>query len=73
MMNHKFAKEYKIISKTRENFNKNKEVINICDNLFQKIYCLLIIKTKNDHNLEFLSLKFLKFSVHIFFSINQIH
>ena len=72
-MNHKFAKEHKIISKIHENFNKNKRIINIRENLFQKIYCLSVIETKNDHNLKSRSLKFLKLSIFIFLSVNQIH
>ena len=62
MINHKFAKEYKIISKIYENFSKDKKVINICDNFFQKICCLSIIETENNHSLKFFSVKSLKLS-----------
>ena len=65
MMNHKFA-EHEMISKARENFSKNKEVINIRDDLFQKICCLLTIGTENDHNLKFRSFEFLKLSALFF-------
>ena len=34
MMNHKFVKEYKMISKSYKNFNKNKKTINTRDNPF---------------------------------------
>ena len=70
MMNHKFAKEYKMISKAYENFDKNKRIINIRDDLFQKIYCLSVIETENNHNLKFCSFKFLKLSALSFFSVN---
>ena len=33
-MNHKSVKEHEMISKARENFSKNKKVINIRDDLF---------------------------------------
>ena len=73
MINYKFAKEYKMISKIYENFSKNKRIINIRDDHFRKIYCLLIIETENDHNLKSCSFKFLKLSAFIFFSVNQIY
>ena len=73
IMNHKFAEEHKMVSKTRENFGKNKRIINIRDNFFQKICCLSTIETENDHNLRSRSLKFLKFSVFNFFFVNPIH
>ena len=34
MMNHKFAEEYEMISKTYENFSKDKRTINILDDSF---------------------------------------
>ena len=70
MMNHKSAEKYKMISKTRENFSKNKRIINIRDDFFQKICCLSIIKTENDYNLKFHSFKFIKFLTFIFFCVN---
>ena len=70
MMNHKFVKEHKMISKVHENFSKNKRIINIRDNLFQKIYYLSNIEMKNDHNMRSRSFKFLKLSALIFFSVN---
>ena len=73
MMNHKSAKRHKMISKTRENFDKDKRVINIRDDFFQKICCLSIIETENDHNLKSRSLKSLKLSAFNFLSVNQIH
>ena len=73
MMNYKSAKEYEMISKTRENFSKNKRIINICNNFFQKICCLSTIETKNDHNLKFRLFKFLKLLALIFFFVNQTH
>ena len=73
MINHKFAEEHEMISKSRENFSKDKKIINIRDNFFQKICCLLIIETKSDHNLKSHSFKFLKLSAFIFSSVNQIH
>ena len=63
-------KKYEIISKTCEDFSKNKKIINIHNNLFQKICCLLIIKTENDHNLRSRLFKFLKLSALIFFFVN---
>ena len=71
-MNHKFVKKHKIISKTCENVSKNKRIINIYDDFFQKIYRLLIIKIENDHNLKFRSFKLLKLLALIFF-VNQIY
>ena len=73
MMNHKSAEEHKMISKARENFNKNKKIINIRDDLFQKICCLSAIGTENNYNLKCRSFKFLKLSAFIFFSVNQTH
>ena len=73
MMNHKSAKKHRMILKTHENFGKNIRIVNIPDDLFQKICCLSIIETKNDHNLKFRSLKSLKLSAFNFFSVNQIH
>ena len=70
MMNHKFAKEHEMISKARENFDKNTKIINIRDDFFQKICCLLVIKTESDHNLKSCSFKFLKLSTFNFFSVN---
>ena len=67
MMNHKSAEEHKMISKARKNFSKDKRIINIRDDLLQKICCLSAIETESDHNLKFRSLKFLKLSVFIFF------
>ena len=67
MINHKFAEEHKMIAKARENFDKNKRIINICNDFFQKICCLSVIETKNDHNLKSRSFKFLKLSALIFF------
>ena len=55
-----------MISKARENFRKNKRIVNICDNLFQKICCLSAIKIKNNHNLKFYSFKSLKLLTLIF-------
>ena len=71
MMNHKFAEEYKMISKTRENLNKDKRIINIHDDFFQKICCLSVIETESDHNLKSRLFKFLKLL--IFFFVNQIY
>ena len=62
MMNQKFAEEYESISKIHKNFSKDKRIINIRDDLFQKFYCLSIIETENDHNLKSCSFKFLKLS-----------
>ena len=73
MMNHKFAEEHEMISKVRENFSKNKRIINIRDDSFQKICCLSVIETENDHNLKSRSFKFLKLSAFIFSFVNQIH
>ena len=73
MMNYKFAKEYKMISKAHENFDKNERIINIRDDFFQKIYCLSAIETKSDHNLKSRSFKFLKLSAFDFSFVNQIH
>ena len=70
MMNHKFAERHKMISKTRENFNKDKKIINIRDNFFQKIYCLSVIETENNHNLKVRLFKSLKVSAFIFFFVN---
>ena len=72
MINHKFAKEHKIILKARKNFSKIKKTINISDDLFQKIRYLLVIETENDHDLKTLSFKFLKLFAFIFSSVNQI-
>ena len=72
-MNHKSAEEHEMISKARENFSKNQRIINIRDDLFQKICCLSAIETESDHNLKFRSLEFLKLLTFIFFSVNQIH
>ena len=66
-MNHKFAKEHEIISKAREDFSKNKRIINIRDDFFQKMCCLSIIETENNHNLKSCSFKSLKLSTFIFF------
>ena len=66
MMNHKFTKRHEMISKARKNLNKNKKIVNVRDNLFQKICYLSIIEIKNDRNLKFFSFKFLKFSGFIF-------
>ena len=73
MMNHKFAKEHEMILKAREDFSKNQRIINIRDDFFQKICCLSTIKIKNNYNLKSRSFKFLKFSIFIFFFVNQIH
>ena len=62
-----------MIWKAHENFNKDKRAINIRDDFFQKICCLSIIKTENDHNLKSRSLKFLKLSALIFSFVNQIY
>ena len=70
MMNHKSAKEHEKISKTRENFGKNKRTINIYNDFFLKICCLSVIETENDHNLKFLSYKFLKLLAFIFSFVN---
>ena len=70
MMNHKSTEEYEMISKTCKNFSKNKKIINIYDDLFQKICCLSTIKTKSNYNLKSSSFKFLKLSIFIFFSVN---
>ena len=67
------CKRTQMISKAREDFNKDKRVINIRNDFFQKICCLLTIKTENDYNLKSRSFKFLKLSTLIFFFINQIH
>ena len=72
-MNHKSAEEHEMISKTRENFSKNKRIINIRDDFFQKTCCLSVIGTESDHNLETRSLEFLKLLIFIFFSVNQTH
>ena len=72
-MNYKFAEEHEMISKIRKNFSKNKRIINIRDDFFQKICCLLIIKTENDHNIKFRSFEILKLSTFIFSSVNQTH
>ena len=66
-MNHKFAEEHEMILKTHENFSKNKRIINIRDDSFQKICCLSIIKIENDYNLKSCSFKFLKLLTFIFF------
>ena len=71
MINHKSAKEHEMISKICENFSKNKRTINIRDDSFQKIYCLLVIETENNHNLRSDSFKFLKLSA-FFLSIKLI-
>ena len=73
MMNYKSAKKHEMISKTRENFDKNKRTINIRDDFFQKTCCLSTIETENNHNLKSRSLKFLKLSTFSFFSVNQTH
>ena len=73
MMNYKSTEEYKMISKTRKNFSKEKKTINIRNNFFQKIYYLSVIEIENDHNLKFLSFKFFKLSALIFSSVNQTH
>ena len=73
MMNYKSAEEHEMISKIRKNFNKDKRIKNIRDDFFQKIGYLSVIKTENDHNLKFRSLKSLKLSAFIFFFVNQIH
>ena len=73
MINYKSAEEHGMISKICKNFNKNQKIINIHDNFFQKICCLSIIETENDHNLKFCSFKFLKLLTFIFFFVNQIH
>ena len=70
IVNYKSTEEYEMISKIHKNFNKNKRIINIRDNLFQKICCLSTIETKNDHNLKFHLFKFLKLSAFIFFFVN---
>ena len=72
-MNYKSTKEHKMISKTRENFSKNKKIINIHNDLLQKICCLSIIETENDYNLKSRSFEFLKFSAFIFSFVNQIY
>ena len=66
-MNHKFAEEHEMISKARENFSKNKRIINIRDDFFHKICWLSAIGTESDHSLKFHSLEFLKLSTLIFF------
>ena len=73
MMNHKFAEKHKMISKVRENFSKEKRIINIRDDFFQKTCCLSTIEIKNDHNLKSRSFEFLKLSAFIFSSVNQTH
>ena len=73
MMNYKSAEEHEMISKTRKNFNKNKRIINSCNNLIQTICCLSAIEIKDDRSLKFLSFKFLKLLALIFFFVNQIH
>ena len=73
MMNHKFIKGHKIISKTRENFDKNKRIINIHNDFFQKTCCLSAIETENNHNLKSRFFKFLKLSTFSFFFVNQTH
>ena len=73
MMNHKSAKEHEMISKARENFSKNKRIINIRDDLFQKTDCLSAIETESDYNLRSRSFEFLKLSTFIFSFVNQIH
>ena len=70
MMNHKSAEEHEIISKTCENFDNDKKIINIRDVFFQKICCLSTIGTENDHNLKSRSFKSLKFSTFNFSSVN---
>ena len=70
MMNHKFAEEYEMISKAYENFSKNKRIINIRNDFFQKFCCLSTIKTENDHNLKSRSFKFLKLLTLIFSYVN---
>ena len=65
MINHKSA-EHKMILKTRENFSKNKRVINIRDDLFQKTCYLSTIETESDHNLKSRSFEFLKLSAFSF-------
>ena len=66
IMNHKSAKEYKMILKTHKNFSKNKKSINIYDDLFQKICCLWVIETENNHNFKSCSFKSLKLLIFIF-------
>ena len=70
MMNHKFAEEHEMISKACENFSKNKRFINIHDDFFQKIYCLLTIDIRTDHNSEFFLSEFLKLSTLVFSSVD---
>ena len=70
MMNHKLAEKYEMISKACENFSKDKRIENIYDDLFQKICCLSIIKTENDHNLKSRLFKFLKLSALNNFSLS---
>ena len=70
MMNHKSVKEHKMILKARENVGKDKRIIYIRDDFFQKICCLSAIETESDHNLKSRSLKFLKLSAFNFFSVN---
>ena len=73
MMNQKFVKKYKMISKVCKNVSKDKRVINIHDDPFQKICYLSVIETESDYNLKSRSFKFLKLLTFIFFSVNQIH
>ena len=72
MMNYRFAKEHKMISKTRENFSRNKKIIDICDHFFQKICCLGIIETKDDHNVKYLLFKVLKLLIFISFLLMKL-
>ena len=72
-MNHKSAEEHEMISKACENFSKNKRIINIRDNFFQKICCLSAIEAENDHNLESRLFESLKLSAFIFSFVNQTH
>ena len=67
MMNHISVKKHEMISKARENFDKNKRVINIRDDFFQKICCLSFIETENNHNLKSRLFKSLKLSTFSFF------
>ena len=73
VMNYKFIEEHKIISKTRKNFGKNKRIINIRNDPFQKICCMSVIEIESDHNLKSRSLKFLKLLTFNFSFVNQIH
>ena len=66
MMNHKFVKEYKMISKSRKNFGKNKRIINIRDDFFFKSVVYQLSRQKTITIWNFAHLNFWNFQYSIF-------